>query len=45
MDNMRFICKDSGFKIMGHLMPNLPGATPEIDKEMFSEMIENPLIK
>ena len=35
--------KDSGFKIMGHLMPNLPGATPEIDKEMFSEMIENPL--
>ena len=28
---------------MGHLMPNLPDATPEIDKEMFSEMIENPL--
>ena len=35
--------KDSGFKIMGHLMPNLPGATPEIDKEMFTEMIDNTL--
>lgn len=37
------ILKDSGFKVMGHLMPNLPGATPESDMEMFTEMIDNPL--
>ena len=35
--------KDSGLKVMGHLMPNLPDATPEIDKEMFTEMIDDPL--
>ena len=35
--------KDSGFKVLGHLMPNLPGATPEGDMEMFNQMIDDPL--
>jgi elongator complex protein 3 len=36
------LAKDNGFKIDIHLMPDLPGATPEIDREMFTEIINNP---
>ena len=36
------LAKDNGFKIDIHLMPDLPGATPEIDKKMFTEIINNP---
>lgn len=40
------LLKDWGYKIDGHFMPNLPGATPEIDRRMFMDellgMIEEP---
>jgi ELP3 family radical SAM enzyme/protein acetyltransferase len=36
------LAKDNGFKIDIHLMPDLPGTTPEIDKVMFSTIINNP---
>lgn len=33
--------KDAGFKIGYHMMPNLPGSTPRMDKEMIKEIFEN----
>jgi ELP3 family radical SAM enzyme/protein acetyltransferase len=36
------LLKDSCFKVDIHLMPDLPGATPEIDKQMFMEVLESP---
>ncbi|GBG32423.1 Elongator complex protein 3 [Hondaea fermentalgiana] len=36
------LLKDAAFKIDVHLMPSLPGATPESDKVMFQEMLYNP---
>uniref|UniRef100_A0A6C0E8Q7 tRNA carboxymethyluridine synthase n=1 Tax=viral metagenome TaxID=1070528 RepID=A0A6C0E8Q7_9ZZZZ len=33
---------NSGYKIDGHLMPDLPGSSPEKDKEMFNEILYNP---
>ncbi len=36
------LLKDAGFKIGYHMMPNLPGATPEKDLETFRELFENP---
>jgi ELP3 family radical SAM enzyme/protein acetyltransferase len=33
---------DSCLKSMIHIMPNLPGTTPEIDKHTFMELIHNP---
>ncbi len=33
---------DSGFKVDGHFMPQLPGASFEIDKRMFSDVLYNP---
>lgn len=33
---------DNGFKVDIHLMPMLPGATPDMDREMFAEMLSNP---
>lgn len=40
--NATKLLKDSGFKVMYHLMPNLPGSTPTLDKKMFKEVFENP---
>ena len=34
--------KDNGFKIDIHLMPDLPGATPQIDYEMFKIILFDP---
>ncbi len=34
--------KDFGFKVCFHLMPGLPGSTPEKDLEMMKEVFENP---
>ena len=34
--------RNAGFKIAYHLMPNLPGASPEDDRETFRELFENP---
>lgn len=37
--NATQLCKDVGFKIDYHLMPDLPGTTSEIDMEMFKDVI------
>ncbi|EKE19913.1 MAG: hypothetical protein ACD_8C00086G0004 [uncultured bacterium] len=34
--------KDAGFKINYHMMPGLPGSTPERDFEMFKALFEGP---
>ena len=34
--------KQCGFKVVVHLMPDLPGSTPELDMWMFDEAINNP---
>lgn len=39
------MCKDAGFKICYHSMPNLPGSTPELDIEMTKIMYEDPRFK
>ena len=36
------LLKDAGFKVLVHLMPNLPGSTPEIDRDMFDMMLTDP---
>jgi len=33
------LLKDAGFKIDFHLMPDLPGSTPELDRQMFQEVL------
>jgi len=33
------LAKDVGFKLDFHLMPDLPGATPELDMEMFEDVL------
>lgn len=42
-DTMKAIrmLKQCGFKIVCHLMPDLPGSTPELDKWMFTQAINN----
>jgi len=34
--------RDAGFKVAYHLMPNLPGASPDDDIATFRELFENP---
>lgn len=34
--------KQAAFKIVAHLMPDLPGSSPELDKWMFDQAINNP---
>lgn len=36
------LLKDAGFKVDYHMMPNLLGSTPEMDKTMFPELFRNP---
>ena len=33
------LAKDVGFKLDFHLMPDLPGSTPELDMEMFKDVL------
>jgi elongator complex protein 3 len=35
------LLKDAGFKVMYHLMPNLPGSSQKLDEKMFKEVFEN----
>jgi ELP3 family radical SAM enzyme/protein acetyltransferase len=35
------LLKDSCFKVDIHLMPDLPGATPEVDKQMFDDVLNS----
>lgn len=34
--------KDAGFKVCYHLMPNLPGSTPQKDYQVFKEIFDSP---
>ncbi len=36
------ILKDAGFKVVAHMMPNLLGSTPELDKKALREIFDNP---
>lgn len=36
------LLKLAGFKVMYHMMPNLPGSTPAKDLKMFKELFKNP---
>lgn len=36
-----YLLKNAGFKILCHFMPNLPGATPDLDIEMFDTIISD----
>jgi ELP3 family radical SAM enzyme/protein acetyltransferase len=36
------LLKDSCFKVDIHLMPDLPGSTPGLDKEMFDDVLQSP---
>ena len=36
------LLKEAGFKINYHMMPNLPGSTPEKDLAMFKKLFSNP---
>jgi len=39
------LLKNAGYKIDIHLMPNLPGSTPEKDVEMFDRMLSDELVQ
>lgn len=39
------LLKDSGIKVCYHFMPNLPGSTPELDRQMAKMMYEDPRFK
>ena len=39
------LLKDAAFKVDVHLMPNLPGSSPSADREMFQEMLDDPLMQ
>ena len=33
------ICKEFGFKVLAHIMPDLPGSSPEKDKFMIDDVL------
>lgn len=35
------LLKDAGFKVSYHMMPNLPGASVDLDKKMIGQLFEN----
>ena len=39
------LLKNAGYKIDIHLMPNLPGSSPDKDKRMFAEVLEGNLLQ
>jgi elongator complex protein 3 len=39
------ILKDSGFKVLYHMMPNLPGSNIDLDLKAFDEIYNNPKFK
>lgn len=43
--NAMKLLRDAGFKIATHLMPNLPGSTPELDLWVVQEFFRNPAFK
>lgn len=47
LDTIRAIklLKQTGFKVVCHLMPDLPGSSPSKDRWMFRQAINNPLLQ
>lgn len=39
-----YMIKEANIKLQTHWMPNLPGANPDKDKEMFNQLCYNPLL-
>jgi len=39
------LLKQAGFKVVVHLMPDLPGSTPALDTWMFEEALTNPALQ
>ena len=39
------LLRDAGFKVAYHLMPNLPGATPDDDRNTFKRLFEDPAFR
>ena len=39
--NANKLLRSAAFKIVGHLMPDLPGSSPELDKWMFNQALNN----
>lgn len=39
------LLKQTGFKVVCHLMPDLPGSSPEKDQWMFQQALTNPLLQ
>ncbi|CAG9572058.1 histone acetyltransferase-like protein [Leishmania major strain Friedlin] len=39
------LLKDSCFKVDIHLMPDLPGASPTVDKAMFDDVLDSPYLQ
>lgn len=37
--------KDAGFKVCAHMMPNLLGSTPDLDRKAMQEVFDNPLYR
>lgn len=37
--------KDAGFKVCAHMMPNLLGSTPDLDRSSLQEVFDNPLYR
>ncbi|MDD5769801.1 MAG: tRNA uridine(34) 5-carboxymethylaminomethyl modification radical SAM/GNAT enzyme Elp3 [Candidatus Gracilibacteria bacterium] len=43
--NATKLLKNAGFKVVAHMMPNLLGSTPELDRKSLREVFENPLFR
>jgi len=37
--------KDAGFKVVAHMMPNLLGSNPQMDRESMKEIFDNQLYR
>tara|TARA_E500000178_G_scaffold264869_1_gene262109 strand:- start:276 stop:2111 length:1836 start_codon:yes stop_codon:yes gene_type:complete len=40
-----YLIKEANIKLLTHWMPNLPGSCPDLDIEMFDELLNNPLLR
>ena len=37
--NRAELCKNFGFKVLAHIMPDLPGSSPELDKKVIDDIL------
>lgn len=40
-----YLIKEANIKLLTHWMPNLPGSCPDLDMEMFNQLLDNPLLR